>query len=203
MQTESRKFDPQWSIATDRLFKEVHLSYGAEISDWSEERLHRMIVGYREAADLLVAEGDTYSCVRDKFVYPIVFLYRHAIELHLKYVVMAYGAIAGVAPNFRSHGLTELWSAYMRVVDAIMTDLIVEDRRVFQEIGRLVAEFETVDPRSDALRFAHDTKGNLIKISVNGIDLANLRKVIAGIFDFLECVDWSFKNDYGVMPRVL
>lgn len=198
VKTESRKFDPQWPVATSKLFKEAYPACGAEISDCSEERLYRMVTGYRDAADLLVAEGDTYSHVHDKVVYPIVFLYRQAIELHLKYMLMAYGPKTGVAPNFRSHNLTDLWSNYMQMIDALMPDLIAEDRLVFHEIGQHVAEFGIVDPRSDALRFAHDTQGNLINIAVDVIDLPNLRSVIAGIFDFLECVDWSLRNDYGL-----
>jgi hypothetical protein len=196
------KFEPQWPDATTKLFKEAHPAYGANIAESSDERLHHMVRGYREAADQLVIGSAQHSYTRNKFVYPIIFLYRQAIELNLKYMLMAYGPFAGVAPSFRSHNLTELWARFVRMAEILMTDLSASDKLTMKHVERQILEFERIDPRSDALRFAHDTQGKAITVPISTVDLEDLRAVIAGIIDFLECADWSLSYDYGLTPQV-
>ena len=74
------------------------------------------------------------------------------------------------------------------------------DKEAFQAVDALIAEFDAVDPGSDAFRFAHDTKGHLIRLAVSEIDLSNLREVVGSLHNFLECVDWHLRYSCDITP---
>lgn len=46
-----------------------------------------MIDGYKMAADCLVDDADDSERKRNRLIYPIVFCYRHFLELSLKHVI--------------------------------------------------------------------------------------------------------------------
>ena len=72
----------------DQLFKEI-------VGDWHNACLYPLkddlwvnyIIGYKDAADILVEYIKTTGKGRDLLVYPIVFLYRQFIELQLKALI--------------------------------------------------------------------------------------------------------------------
>jgi hypothetical protein len=66
--------------------------------------------------------------------------------------------------------------------------LVATDAEALRAAEALTAEFDAVDPGSDAFRFAHDTKGRSVKLALSEVDLANLRKVMANLHNFLKCV---------------
>jgi hypothetical protein len=125
-------------------------------------------------------------------VYPAIFAYRQSLELRLKHLLWEFGPAAGEAPDFRSHKLTALWSKFKRVVAFFERDLQPQDEEAFRAAEAMIVELDAIDPGSDAFRFAHDTKGRLVKLAVSEIDLPNLRKVMAGLLNFLDCVASHF-----------
>jgi hypothetical protein len=78
------------------------------------------------------------------------------------------------------------------VVAFFENDLQPKDDEGFSAAEALIAEFDAVDPGSDAFRFAHDTKGRSVKLALSEVDLANLRKVMANLHNLLECVACHF-----------
>lgn len=54
-------------------------------------RFFLMRDGYRKSADALVQQAIDDFREADYLVFPIVFLYRHAFELSLKYIINHYG----------------------------------------------------------------------------------------------------------------
>ena len=198
--SETEKLDSRWPTARDKAFAEVDPLHGAIIAERTDERLYRMINGFCEAAHVLVEQSESEPHLRSSFVYPVVFLYRQSLELHLKYLLMAYGPSAGELPDFRSHDLKGLWSSCKRVVQFFEGNAEPADMVAFQTVEDMIAEFDAVDPRSDASRFAHDTKGRPMKLPMPTIDLPNLRRVLASIHNFLECVDWQLRYGYEITP---
>jgi hypothetical protein len=100
-----------WPKLTDRVFVEVQPFRGAWAARQTDERLYRMIKGFHDAGDLLAAAGLADLHRAQNLLYPVIFNYRQGIELQLKYFLMAYGPLAGEAPNFHSHKLIGLWAA--------------------------------------------------------------------------------------------
>jgi len=195
---EADDLELRWPKANDRIFVEAPSFQGAWTAKRTDERLYRMIKGFHEAGDLLVDESLTNPHRARDLLYPAIFSYRHGIELQLKYLLMAYGPLAGEAPNFRSHGLRELWVACRRLIMRLEGKEEPSDKEAFDAVDAQIAEFDSVDSGSDAFRFAHDKRGGAIKLPINEIDLSNLRAVVASLRNFLECVDCYLHYGCGI-----
>ncbi len=197
---ETEELDSQWPTGMDRAFLEVHPLQGAIVAEQTEERVSRIIKGYCEAGHSLVEQSDAEPYLRRNFLYPILFLYRQSIESHLKYLLLAYGPLAGEKGNFRSHDLMGLWSSCKSIIQFFDCNTEPADKETVQAVECHIAEFDAIDPRSDAWRFAHDTRGRPIKLPMGTIDLLNLRRVVASIHNFLECVNWQLRYGYSITP---
>jgi hypothetical protein len=122
---------------------------------------------YMRAAELLVERGLRDDCVHE-VVLPALFLYRHALELRLKFAVR---------PTKLNHDLEAL---------AVELDASLVRARGFGLPARLLArvgEIARFDPRADAFRFTYAAKKRR-----NGephfpeelwIDLSHLRSVMS------------------------
>jgi len=192
--------DSMWPSRYETPFVETHPFQGAWAATRTDERLYRMIRGFREAGDLLAAEGASDPNRARNLLYPVIFNYRQSLELQLKHLLMAYGPLVGETPDFKSHGLSELWAKCKRVILHLEGGREPSDPSAFQAVDSYLAEFDAVDPGSYSFRFAHNTNGGAIKLTISAIDLANLRKVMASLQNFLECVDWHLHYGCGV-PR--
>ncbi|MGB7572016.1 MAG: hypothetical protein WBL87_09700, partial [Methanothrix sp.] len=84
--------------------------------------------GYKEAGDLLIENADNHT---DFLVYPIVFLYRHCIELRLKQISIEGNKLLKTqvftekemkATLFREHNLDSLWSCSKKIIEKLFPD---------------------------------------------------------------------------------
>jgi len=176
----------------DKVFVEARPFHGGWVANRADERLFRMIKGFQGAGDLLVSENQWDSRQALNLVYPAIFAYRQSLELRLKQLLWEFGPVAGETPDFRSHDLKSLWTRFKRVFAFFERDLQPKDEEAFRAAEALIIEFDTIDPGSDAFRFAHDTKGRAVNLAVTEVDLPNLRKVMAGLLNFLEGVYCHF-----------
>ena len=191
MSTPEREADdlpllwPRWGM---RAFTETRPFGGAWVAQRADERMYRMIKGFHETGDLLIAESKAEPHSAQNLIYPALFAYRQAVELRLKNMLIDFGSMGGEKPNYRTHDLTDLWARCRRVIERFHTHLSATDFETLEAAEAQVAEFDAVDPGSDAFRFAHDTKGKLIKLKLSEIDLDNLRIAVGSLLEFLECV---------------
>jgi hypothetical protein len=190
----------RWPKEDDLAFVEIHPLRGAWVATATDERLYRMIKGFHESGDLLVAETELKPRRALDLLYPVIFAYRQSLELRLKYLLMAYAPLADEEPDYRSHDLQKLWVKCKHVILHLEGTVQPSEKQTFEAVDTLVAQYAAIDPGSDAFRFAHDTRGQPIKLAISTIDLVNLRSVVAGIHNFLECVDLHLHHSRGV-PR--
>ena len=97
----------------------------------------------------------------DSLVYPIVFLYRHWLELSLKrLIVLASMLRAQPVCVPEGHGLDRLWASLKSELGSLDTGTSETDLVV---IGACVEQFTRVDPRSTGFRYSHklNWKSNL------------------------------------------
>lgn len=181
--------ESMWPQPNEKLFVEAGAFRGAWVAKNADERLYRMINGFREAGDLLVFEARAEPHRSQNLIFPIVFSYRQSLELQLKYLLMAYGPTAGEAPDFTKHSLVELWSKCRRMILFFEGGLRPADKQTFKTVEEQITEFDALDSRSDSFRFAHARNGRSIKLKITEIDLTQLQKVVGSLFNFLECVD--------------
>ena len=148
--------------------------------------------GYTLAANRLAAsllEGPRFP---DYEAYPVVFLYRHALELSLKHII--YGGVELAA--FRrmdeineqlknNHDLVDL----SRTARKVLSLLFPNDEmlgRLNTTVAAICEDWSQIDPRSDAYRYPIDTKG---RPSTKKHQVVNLRALATRMAAVLEDLD--------------
>ena len=101
---------------------------------------------------------------------PIIFLYRHALELYLKAIVLHGEVILQMKGKtlltnrslLQKHNLLPFFPLLRQVFDAVgwTWELDIEGVHTFEEVEELLRDFETVDHASYTFRYPVDTKGN-------------------------------------------
>jgi hypothetical protein len=182
--------DFQWPKIGDKLFAQGRPAYAAFLAHHADERFHHMTKGYKLAADLLVkqAEAEGWS-KRRQLVYPIVFCYRHFLELTLKVMLEKYGPMANIAPNRSDHTLESLWTDFRRLLHNLDAEGGPEDKQTTDVIGQCVAEFAKIDPGSQTFRYPTCRKGHPFDLHFNMIDLLQLHETMQKIETYFMCVD--------------
>ena len=136
-------------------------------------------LGYKEAADRLVEQLEAQRRHQDLLVYPIVYLYRHYLEVAIKGLVRQAQTLLGNSVEIPAkHTIADLWTTCSALLERVSPGDSVEEQR---QIGRLLREFATVDPTSTAFRYPVDLKGNQSLSGIRHIDLPNVRDVIGKI----------------------
>lgn len=131
--------------------------------------LSAFAAGYHEAGKTLVSNMESAAGYRDYEGYPILFLYRHALELYLKAIVyrgaQLLGLISDEKPNteklLTSHKLTRLLPTIEAIFRAVEWewDFEVFGLRSFDDFADLIKEIEKIDPQSYCFRYPVNTTG--------------------------------------------
>jgi hypothetical protein len=179
--------------------EEGHWRYNACVN-WAGDATELYVDGYRMAALKLVGElGND----QDFLVYPIIFLYRHYLELRLKRLIelgeaLAPGEPAGVP---KSHDLLQLWhlaEKHLRREYRTCSDW-QSFKADLRAAKRLVDEFVRLDPgpSGTTFRYAREPNGrptlpaHLIRI--------NLRQFAAGMSHLAHFLDGAM---YGLSAEL-
>jgi len=169
--------------------------------NFTHDQLSLYIIGYRDAAEVLnrhVLENRGKGS--DTLVYPIIFLYRHYIELQLKSLIK-YGSILSESPEDipLTHDIKKLWEKCRRILEEIWPD----DSESLNEVEECVLQISEVDPSSQAFRYSKDKGGKNTLPGIKHINLKNFHEKIsrvasilegadAGISHYLDNVEWCY-----------
>lgn len=155
-------------------------------------------LGYKEAADRLVAQLEDERRKQDLLAYPIVFLYRHYLELAIKDLIRQAQKLLGDRAEFaQTHSIDELWRKCSPLLERVSTGDSIQEQK---QIGRLLREFVAVDPFSTAFRYPVDREGNQSLPGIRNIDLPNVRDVIAKISVILDGASAQIDHYMDCMP---
>jgi hypothetical protein len=124
--------------------------------------------GYRRGAQILVTSVGATARDQDFLVYPIVFLYRHYVELVLKEIIRRAPYLiereltVTEKKHLDDHRLDFLWEDFKPMSSAISQvagwdELPKED---VEGIDHYIRQISEVDPRSYSLRYAYSKKGD-------------------------------------------
>ena len=122
------------------------------------------------------------------WVFPVVYCYRHYLELSLKHLIELYNQFEETGEEFpRTHNLLELWQ-FVRE-NCYEPEELVSDEEI-PDVERLIKEFHEFDSRSTAFRYAE-------RVTLSEIDLGNLSDVMEGLSNHLESLAdvWSYAID--------
>jgi hypothetical protein len=158
----------------------------ANIANDGFTRLALMMEGYKSAADLMVEAAADGQPKRQILVFPILFNYRHFIELSLKYQLAQFGPAVGIEPNWNSHDLAKLWVAFLEMIERYGT----EDRDdVDPIVESIILEFAKIDPASYSYRYPVDRQGNPVPVAYSDLHLATLADVMQGVAGYFAGCD--------------
>lgn len=149
-------------------------------------RLILMTEGYKLAADLMVAASVENQPMRDMVVFPIIFNYRHFLELKLKYHIAIYGPTAYIDPNWKTHCLRELWEKFLDLLDRYGVE---DPDEINPVVDKIILEFAKIDPASYSFRYPVDKKGNPIPVSKSVLSLPNLALVMTKVAAYFSGCD--------------
>ena len=111
---------------------------------------------YRQAARKLLSDVADGTFV----VLPGIFLYRHALEIYIKAILVAFGEVHGITTNSvvsRCHDLSAQLADLGRVFDA-------HGKKLHEDTIDTIREFQRIDPGFNC-RYWTDQKGNRVHIS--------------------------------------
>ncbi len=142
---------------------------------------------YKEAADALAEKVISTSRNQDTLVYPVVFLYRHYLELRLKEIIRQSRIFLNENPDFpKHHKINDLWITVKELVNQILKDEESFPEPNFTE--HVINEFSYYDADSFSFRYPTDKRGNNPLEGMLHINIRHLSEMIHEASDYLEFV---------------
>jgi len=145
-----------------------------------------MTDGYKQAGDLMVRHTIDQPSTRDFLVFPILFAYRHFLELSLKYMLATFGARVSIEANWNDHDLAVLAKSFFEMLERYGTPDPDDADAV---VAGIIAEFAKIDPRSYSHRYPVDRNGKPLPVTQSALDLANLADVMEGVGGYFNGCD--------------
>jgi hypothetical protein len=146
---------------------------------------------YVRAADALVKDSVVDRGLLDVYVSPLVFLYRHAIELFLKDLLwqihfLACGKKGFIRDEcFQTHDLLKLWQQLKENCQKVLGPDFPFAPHEIEAVEQLFVQIQKHDPRSDAFRFPFDVKGNRSHVSLSHVNVRSLYECVHQRVDLL------------------
>lgn len=161
--------------------------------NFSHDQWIGYVEGFKRLADLGVAQLEEDGHGHDYLVYPIVFAYRHHIELALKVIIRDTRELLdaeGDPP--KTHKLLVLWE----MAEPHLRQ-IADDAETYQAVRDCLRRFDELDPSSVSFRYPVTAAGDPVLPELRNLDLGRVRAVVERLSMFLDCVmtDLSVRLD--------
>ena len=180
----------------DKLYELDKCGHRAKSS--AKEDWYHLINGYKDAADFLVAHAIEARGDLRKLGDPILFLYRHHLELALKDLILECLSLLGREEVFpKTHRIDVLWQTCCNLLDEISPGL--RGSEDIRSITQLMVDFRKVDPTSEAFRYPEDRQGNRPLTGKATFYLETVREVVGKMSFLLECIseDLSARKEHS------
>jgi hypothetical protein len=154
--------------------------------------------GYKRAADLLTEHILKTRKEQDYLIFPILFLYRHFIELNLKILIRLGNAIIDVFEKYpHHHKIYKLWIKYRKIYLKILDMLDNQESEAdLDTMDNLINQFSKIDPCSIDTRYPENKEGKKSLSGLKHVDFLNLKKIMDGIDSF-------FSGSYAYLSDIL
>jgi hypothetical protein len=151
-------------------------------------------IAFKEAAELIIDAklAAERGPNQDYLAMPVLYLYRHAIELQLKEIIEIGGVVGTLKKDksldtlLRKHILADLWTKAKEVISVNYPEK--HNRKKVVTVGDVVKDFHAADPDGQTLRYAWNTKGDIHKYEAlpSHIHLDHLRATMNNVWNHLE-----------------
>lgn len=153
-------------------------------------------LGYRGAADRLATEFSRSAPRPDYEGYPILYLYRHSLELYLKAIVYRSAGLMGLMGKgrpdvprlFNSHKLSRLIPPVRAVFNAMQWNFEFEGSEFasFDEFERFIATIDSIDADSFAFRYPVNRRHQAILPHHYVINVVSFAEIMDSLLGYLE-----------------
>ena len=183
----SASWEMRWPCPDDPLVgKVVSWNNAIAFADDPAERQALMLKGYFRAGHVLVDRCCKNPYEGHYMIYPILFCYRHALEMAMKWIVGSYGNRYDVSEPKPDHNFLRLWES----CKAIFTQADNEGATVSTAtVEKLIKEFHNLDASAEAFRYPVKKDGTLIDLPNVAFNLIDLRQVVEGLENFFSGAD--------------
>jgi len=170
-------------------------------STWGNAE-HGYTEGYRRGARLLVEHVMEHQRNQDYLVYPIIFLYRHHIELALKNIIVRTPYLIdrpltdAEKQHLGKHRLDLLWQDLKPMLSAVgeaagWGELDAADVEGSDDYIRQLSE---LDPDSFSFRYTRSKKGTpSLPAELKRINLRHFAEMLERLADFLDGLDTGLR----------
>lgn len=147
------------------------------------------ILAFKEGGDELVdfvVRGEKYSWY-EAFLRPIGFLYRHYLELELKYWIKELNewTFDEVDKLLKDHNLKNLWFELRPLIQPFCVSQ--EEQKILSEIEEIILIFDEYDPTGQEFRYTRTTKGTgTLKNLPPRIDVKEIKRLIGRVSFFFD-----------------
>lgn len=148
------------------------------------EAWYHFASAYRHAADALCKRVSQDDALRHLLALPVLYLYRHSIELHLKSLLKDAGELLDdpqVVPA--RHYLLTLWK---RVRVLLLRIDPRSDGPWLNRADNIIADFDALDPSSFAFRYPVDTAGAPALAAGLRVDLLSIMDIMGELHVILD-----------------
>ena len=186
----------RWPKKGDRLLRDSEdWDRGVEFSNDEISRHVHIWSGYMSAGAALIEACEEDSHERHFLIYPILFNYRHGIELAMKWVIARYGRYSTAEiGDIEHHDLWQLW----KLCKQIIIEVGSEDESI-AVVEQVIKDFHDLDKSALAFRYSRNKMGALIALPDGMIDLQNIRDVMEGVSHFFDGVDGELDHNAGAV----
>jgi hypothetical protein len=183
------KFDPKVIQLSQRTLRDLPAGRPRGITVRTGERNWSLFADcYRRSADDLANTATREPWRHDLLGAPMLFLYRHYIELQLKALLLHAGELLDdpqtVPPR---HYLKILWERVREMLLRVSKQR--PDDPWFARADDIIGQFDEIDKTSFAFRYPVDTKGNPSLDQVLIVDAQNVRGIVDELAILLEGAD--------------
>jgi hypothetical protein len=180
------KQDSRWPKKGDRLLRNSEdWDRGIDFSNDEVSRHVYIWSGYMTAGAALIEACEQDSYERHFLIYPILFNYRHGIELAMKWIILRYGRYSSVEiGEIEHHNMWQLWDLCKKIIIEVGS----EDESI-AVVEQVIKDFHDLDKSALAFRYSRNKKGAIIALPDGMIDLQNIRDVMDGASNFFDGVD--------------
>jgi len=183
--------DFQWPSDEHTLFRdEAGWDSAVFTRIWSRDQWMPYATGFREAGDRLLEDLLDRGRHHDLLVYPIVFLYRHHIELMLKFLIQDMHRMLDKDPPskdiLKTHFLRKLWGDLEGLTDE-WKGRDWKSEPDAQSAARLIRELDKADPKSEMFRYPSDH-------DMEFLEMRSMRNAMAALCNFLEAMSLEIER---------
>jgi hypothetical protein len=168
--------DPLALIDNSRLVASVNFAGDEPWGGYAE--------GFKRLADVGVAHIEQTGRSHDYLVYPIIFSYRHFIELSLKEII-SYATRLLDKPRSvpATHDLAALWNT----AEPLLNEIEPASAPTYRDVRECLARFAELDHNSESFRYPVTRTGDAtLPLSLKSLDLGQVRDVVERLGGFLD-----------------